>query len=97
MWMTPAQPADIEREINIERLVAIARHQPLSAIAHLTVSFVVLLTLFGTMPARIILLGITLIQLSAVAQLWVWWRHRNKQRPRHAGDNTMTKLFVWSL
>ncbi len=97
LWMTPAQPADVEREINIERLIAIGGHQLLSALAHLTVSFVVALTLFGDMPKRIVLVAITLIQISAIAQLATWWRHRNKVRPRRATEGTMNKLFVWSV
>ncbi len=97
LWMTPAQPADVEREINIERLVAIGRHQPLSALAHLVVSFVVALTLFGDMPQRPVLVGISLIQLSAFIQVWIWWRHRTAPRPRRASDRTMNKLFVWAV
>jgi signal transduction histidine kinase len=96
LWMTPAQPPDIERELNIERLLATARHQPLSAAAHSLVSLMLAGTLLPA-PPRPILIVLALIQVAAAIQLAIWWRHRYNHRPSRVTDRTMTRLIAWSL
>jgi hypothetical protein len=44
LWLNPALTPEIEREVNIERLVTTPRHQPLAALAHSINSAVLIFT-----------------------------------------------------
>src|SRR5689334_8068288 len=94
LWMTPALPADLEREINVERMVMIARYQPLSAGAHSLVSLLLAVTYFRLEPTAITIYA-GAIQVLAALQFSVWYRHRGKSRPRGVSDKTINRIFAW--
>src|SRR5579871_4235769 len=96
LWMTPAQPADVEREVNIERVVTIARHQPLSAAAHSLASLTLAATYLTYAPVLIAVCAVA-IQILAFLQFHAWLRHRHKARPTGASDATMNRIFAWSV
>ncbi len=96
LWMAPAQTPEFEREVNIERLMTIARHQPVSAAAHSLSSLVLAITYFELAPTLITAFTVA-IQGLACLQFWIWLRHRHKVRPSHASARTMNRIVVSSL
>lgn len=98
LWLKPELSPEIEREINIERLVTMARHQPVAAPAH-AINSIILGAACWPAVKYPWLLGafILLFQLAAVWQLRAWWLHRKDGRPSRVTDRTITRATMWSF
>jgi len=97
LWMKPALAPDIERELNVERLLAVVRLQPVAAVAHSVNSIILAIAAWPYFrpPAFLVLLAI--FQVAAVWQLFVWARRRGRSRPQQIKDRTITKLVIWAV
>jgi signal transduction histidine kinase len=90
LWLRPTPP-DVEQELNIERMVAISRHQPIAAISHSLASLFLAVPFYRTAPAAI-LISQALFQAGAALQFSAWWRHRRRRRPTQVSDATVTRI-----
>ena len=96
LWMTPAHAPDFERELNTERLITISRNQPVSAAAHSLSSIVLAVTYFDLAPITLTTFT-AVIHILAIAQFWVWFRHRRRARPAQASERTMNRIVASSV
>jgi len=98
LWLKPDLTPETEHEVNIERLITMARHQPVAAPAHALNSVILAVTCWHFVEQRwILLIMVTLFQLAAIWQLRAWWKHRNSGRPSRVTDRTITRAIVWAL
>ena len=95
LWMKPVLAPDIERELNVERLLAVVRLQPVAAVANSVNSLILAIAAwpFFHPPAFIALL--VLFQIASMWQLYVWARRRGRPRPSEIRDRTITRLIYW--
>jgi signal transduction histidine kinase len=96
LWTTSELAPDVEQELNIERLMAVSRHQPLASAAHAGISLALALGVRATIPTALWLL-LALFQVAAIMQARVWWIHRRQPRPRRVSNATITRLILWSV
>jgi signal transduction histidine kinase len=96
LWLIPEHAPEIEQELNVERLVTMARHQPLAAGAHAGMS-IALSAAVQTPISSLHWLMLGAFQLAATAQMAVWWRHRKKRRPAHVSGDTVTRIILWTV
>ncbi|TAL02303.1 MAG: HAMP domain-containing histidine kinase [Rhodospirillaceae bacterium] len=95
LWLTPVLAPEIEQELNIERLMSVARQQPIAATAHAGVS----LALAAAVEAPVGpwgLLALGGFQIMAALQLKVWLQHRRKPRPLQVSDATIGRIILWT-
>ena len=98
LWLKPDLSPDIEREVNVERLVNMARLQPVAAPAHALNSAILAVACWPAVKYHWLLVAFVLLfQFAAVWQLYAWWTHRNDGRPSRVTDRTITRATVWSL
>ena len=98
LWLKPDLTPEIEREVNIERLMTMARHQPVAAPAHAVNSIILAFACWSFVDQRLLLITfVAVFQLAAVWQLRAWWKHRNVARPSKVSDRTITRATVWSF
>ncbi len=98
LWLKPDLTPEIEREVNIERLMTMARHQPVAAPAHAINSIILAFACWSFVGQRALLIAfVAMFQLAAVWQLRAWWKHRNVARPSRVSDRTITRATVWSF
>ena len=97
LWLKPDLTPEIEREINIERLVTMARHQPLAALAHSINSAVLIFAAWPYLNHWVLGLTGLIFQAAAVRQFYDWWCHRKLQRPSEVAEHTITRIVVWAL
>jgi signal transduction histidine kinase len=98
LWLKPDLTPEVEREVNIERLVALARHQPISSLAHAINSLILAFACWPYVPDKWLLVTLAaLFQIGAAWQLYQWWRHRHRGRPGKVTDETITRIVHWSL
>jgi len=98
LWLKPDLTPEIEREVNIERLITMARHQPVAAPAHAINSIILAVACWPFFDSHVLLLTfVALFQLAAVWQLRAWWKHRLAGRPSRVTDRTITRATIWSL
>lgn len=98
LWLKPDLTPEVEREVNVERLMTMARHQPVAAPAHAVNSIILAVATWPFVPQKWLLVAIVaLFQLAAVWQLRAWWKHRRVERPSKVSDRTITRATFWSL
>ena len=98
LWIKPDLPPDMEREVNIERLMAIARYQPVAALAHAFNSIILAVTCWPFTTQRwLLVIFVLLFQFAAVWQLRAWWMHRKSGRPSNVTDRTINRITLWAL
>ena len=98
LWLKPDLTPEIEREVNIERLMIMARHQPVADPAHAVNSIILGVACWPFLTQKALVLGlVVLFQLAALWQLRAWWLHRNVARPSRVTDRTITRATIWSL
>ena len=98
LWLKPHLAPDIAREVNIERLMIMARHQPVAAPAHALNSIILAVACWPLVPQKwLLLILIAFFQVAALWQLRSWWRHRNTGRPSRVTDRTINRAMLWAL
>ena len=98
LWLKPDLPPDIEREVNIERLMTMARHQPVAAPAHALNSLILAVACWPFVTQHwLLVIFVLLFQFAAVWQLRAWWKHRNVGRPSRVTDRTITRATIWAM
>ena len=98
LWLKPDLSPEIEHEVNIERQMIMARHQPVAAPAHAVNSLILAIACWPYLDQKIPVLAlVALFQITAIWQLIVWWKHRNVARPSRVTDRTITRATVWSI
>jgi signal transduction histidine kinase len=95
--MKPVFSSDIERELNVERLLAVVRLQPVAAAANSLNALILAIAAWPTFHPPVFLAAVALCQVAAAWQIYVWARHRNRSRPSEIKDRTITRLFVWAI
>jgi len=98
LWLKPELTPEVEREVNIERLMTMARHQPVAAPAHAINSLILAAASWPTAGNKWLLaIFVILFQIAAVWQLRAWWRHRGAARPAQVKDRTITRSSAWAM
>jgi signal transduction histidine kinase len=97
LWLKPALPPEIEREVNIERLMTMAHHQPVSAAAHFVNSLILANAAWSLAPHWMAVTFAVLIGGASLFQMYAWWIHRGRPRPTHVSDRTMTRVVIWAV
>ncbi|MBY0511725.1 MAG: hypothetical protein K2P94_16425 [Rhodospirillaceae bacterium] len=98
LWLKPDLSPEIEREVNIERLMTMARHQPVAAPAHAVNSLILAVACWPAVEHKwLLVVFVLLFQFAAVWQLRAWWKHRHDGRPSRVTDRTINRATVWSL
>jgi signal transduction histidine kinase len=96
LWMKPALAPDIERELNVERLLAVVRLQPIAAIAHSANSFILTAAAYPHFHHPAFLALFAFFQIAALRQLYIWASRRGRRRPQEIKDRTITRLVAWA-
>jgi len=94
LWLKPVAP-EIEREVNIERLMTMANHQPVSAAAHSVNAGILAIAAWPVIPHWLVLGFIVLLLSCAAFQIHSWSVHRGR-RPTSVRDVTLTRIVVTS-
>jgi signal transduction histidine kinase len=97
LWLKPALPPEIDREVNIERLMTMAHHQPVSAAAHLVNALILANAAWPLAPHWMSITFALLIGGASLFQLYAWWTHRGRPRPTHVSDRTLNRIVFWSM
>jgi len=97
LWLKPDLAPEIEREVNVERLRLMAKQQGISAGAHALNSLMLVAAAWPAIDHTLLLAAIVPFQAAAIWQLWLWLRHRHRLRPSAVGDDTLTRICIWSL
>tara|TARA_R110000868_G_scaffold161397_1_gene391657 strand:+ start:390 stop:1775 length:1386 start_codon:yes stop_codon:yes gene_type:complete len=97
LWLNPVLTPETEREVNIERLVTISRHQPVAALAHSINSAVLVTAAWPHLPHWLLLSIAVLFQGAAAWQFYAWWTHHNRRRPSEVTDRTIGRIVQWAL
>ncbi|MGE3334372.1 MAG: sensor histidine kinase [Rhodospirillaceae bacterium] len=97
LWMKPVLTPDIERELNVERLLAVVRLQPVAAVAHSLNAFILAIAAWSSFHPPAFLAVVAIFQIAAAWQIIVWARHRGRARPSEIKDRTVTRLFGWAI
>jgi signal transduction histidine kinase len=94
--MKPVLAPEIERALNVERLLAVVRLQPVAAVANSINSLILAIAAWPLFhpPAFVALLA--LFQIASMWQLYVWVRRRGRPRPSEIRDRTITRLIYWA-
>ena len=94
LWLKPVSP-EIEGEINIERLVTMAHHQPVSAAAHSVNAVILAVAAWPVIPHGLVIAFVALLLSCAVFQIRSWSIHRGR-RPTTVRDATITRIVLTS-
>ncbi len=86
----------LERMINIERLMLMARHQPLAAAAHAVNSIVLIFVAFDDLGAGLSAAILTGFLGGATWQMWGWYRHRDAPKPTRVSPRTIRRATIWA-
>jgi signal transduction histidine kinase len=98
LWLKPDLTPEVEREVNIERLMTMARHQPVAAPAHAINSIILAVATWPFVTQHWLLVTfVVMFQMAAVWQLRAWWKHRKVARPSNVKDRTITRATLWSV
>ena len=97
LWLKLDLTPAIEREVNIERLVTVARHQPVAALAHSINSAILIAVVWPHLNHWLLLSVAAIFQGAALSQFYEWWRHRKHRRPSRVADSTINRIVVWAL
>ncbi len=97
LWLNPALTPEIEREVNIERLVIMSRHQPVAALAHSINSGVLVAAAWPHLAHWLLLSFAAFFQAAAAWQFYEWWTHRHRRRPSAVSDRTIGRIVQWAL
>lgn len=96
LWMKPALAPDTERELNVERLLAVVRLQPIAAVAHSVNSLILTVAAYPYFRHSAFLALFGFLQIAALWQLYLWASRRGRPRPREIKDRTITRLVAWA-
>ncbi len=94
LWLKPVAP-EIEAEVNTERLITMAHHQPVSAAAHTVNALILAVAAWPLIPQWITIVFVALLVGGSALQLHSWWRHRG-HRPSSVRDATITRIVFTS-
>ncbi|MGE4062077.1 MAG: sensor histidine kinase [Rhodospirillaceae bacterium] len=97
LWMKPVLAPDIERELNVERLLALVRLQPIAAVAHSVNSLILTVAAWPDFRHPMFMALAVIVQIAAAWQLLVWWSRRGRSRPGEIKDRTITRLVLWAV
>ncbi len=98
LWLKPDLSPEIEREVNIERLMTMVRHQPVAAPAHALNSIVLAVAGWPVVEQKWLLILVALVfQAAAIWQLHSWWVHRHSARPSRVTERTINRATLWSV
>ncbi len=94
--LLPATADDLTNAVNIERLLTMARHQPVAAVAH-AINVTVLAVVSWPEVNRVFLTSaLALFYAGAVWQLYAWFRNRGRRRPSKVSNRTITRITAWA-
>ncbi|MGE3474867.1 MAG: sensor histidine kinase [Rhodospirillaceae bacterium] len=97
LWMKPVLAPDIERELNVERLLAVVRLQPVAAAAHSLNAIILTIAAWPSFHPPAFLAMVAIFQIVAACQIFAWASHRGRSRPSEIKDQTVTRLFGWAV
>lgn len=97
LWLKPVLAPDIERELNVERLLAVVRLQPVAAVANSVNSLILTIAAWPFFRPPAFITIVVLFQIAAIWHLYIWARRRGRPRPSEIRDRTITRLTYWSL
>ncbi len=97
LWMKPVLAPDIERELNVERLLAVVRLQPVAAIAHSLNALILAAAAWPIFHPPGFLALVAMFEIAAACQLYIWAKHRGRPRPSNVKGKTVTRLIAWSV
>jgi signal transduction histidine kinase len=97
LWLPPTITPELANDVNIERLMTMSRHQPVSAAAHIVSSVVLTMACWPYYDSTTLLIFLLAILFAASLQLRSWWTRRNRPRPRQVLDRTITRAFIWAI
>ena len=96
---SPAVTAEIEQEINVQRLTTLLRNQPVTAAAHIVNSLT--LTIFaltqGAKLGSVVFAMQAGLLLAAALQFRTWFKNRHRTIPETVSDRPATRAVVYAL
>lgn len=96
LWMKPHVTPEIERELNVERLMIMTRHQPIAAAAHSINSSILTIAAWPYFNHLVLGTLLAAFHLAAFWQMRAWWRYRHRKRPVEIKERTITRSILWS-
>ncbi len=97
LWMKPVLAPDIERQLNVERLLAVVQLQPVAAAAHSLNALILTIAAWSSFHPPAFVAMAMIFQIAATAQIYAWASHRRRSRPSEVKDTTVTRLFGWAV
>jgi signal transduction histidine kinase len=92
----PIDPAELTNAVNIERLLSIARHQPLAAVAHILNAAILAIAAWPSTDRTFLTVMLALFVGGGLWQLGTWARNRKRPRPRRIGARTIRRVTWWA-
>ncbi len=96
LWMKPALAPDIERELNVERLLALVRLQPVAAVAHSMNSLILGIAAWPYFRSAGFAACVAVFQAAALWQLYMWFSRRGRPRPSEIKSRTISRAVAWA-
>jgi signal transduction histidine kinase len=89
-------PTEIANAVNIERLLTMARLQPVAATAHVINAAILAFACWPTTDRYFLTTVMVLFLFGAGWQLTTWARNRGRPRPRKVSDRTIRRVTWWA-
>jgi len=96
LWLIAPLDDDLAREVDVERVVQLSRHQALAGAVNLVNALIVAAFFWDIAPLGELGAWIGAIALLAGAQFCSWARNRNKPRPRRVPRRVLRRAVWWS-
>ena len=81
LWLSDPLPPPVEREVDVERILTLSKHQPVAAAAYAFNSVLLAFFLWPITNHAVLLGWLALLWSVAALQLWRWLRNRRRRFP----------------
>ncbi len=96
LWLSDPLPPPVEREVNVERILTLSKHQPVASAAYAFNSALLVVFLWPITDHVVLLAWLALLWSVAALQLWRWLRNRSRPRPSSVSRGAVRRAIWWS-
>jgi len=96
LWFGHDLPPALERELNVERVLLLARHQPIVAVANCLIPLIIVAYLWDIGSAAELLAWLVPFQLLALYHARCWWLNRGRKRPAAVSPAIVPRAIAWA-
>jgi two-component system cell cycle sensor histidine kinase PleC len=96
LWLSEPLPPPVEREVDVERILTLSKHQPVAAAAYAFNSVLLAFFLWPITNHAVLLGWLALLWSVATLQLWRWLRNRRRPRPSRVSRGAVRRAIWFS-